>query len=74
VSAQDDFLAVSEDREDAIGTAIAIAFGQALEENIPITIFCCVGDCGRTDATDCPMCERIVVMPDGTTRRDPARH
>ena len=67
----------AETREEAIQMAVAQAWFEALSEDRPIAILCCMDfeRCTNVGASiGCGLCEEIVVHPDGRVVRDSVRH
>lgn len=68
----DEIIAFESSREEAIATAILEARGEALMDDCPVTIRCCVDFDGCTKAGrvgGCDLCEHITVHPDGRVTR-----
>lgn len=70
----DDVIDVTDDREEAIATAIMLCRRDAIHDDEAYETVVCVGAPCRGFRDGCQMCERIVCLPNAQVIRDLVRH
>lgn len=65
---------LSEDRKEMLASLIARATMEASMTEEPVRIAVCMPPCMAMCGVDCPLCELVIVMPNGTTVRETKGH